>query len=184
MNRLRLVPCLLAIPCLWATLLDTASAQKDSNWLGKRVMLKSPFSKLRPENPQVVIKVRGAILKVDKIQGANFLVRCIGAEGWTTRNEVVPVDDAVTYYSGLLRTNPRNNYALTMRGIAKYDRKDYDGALKDYNDALKLNKNDVSALSNRGSLWLSRKEYDKALTDFNRSLELDPKDAITLSNRG
>src|SRR5436190_18147027 len=125
-------------------------------------MLKSAASKLKSDNPQIVIKVRGAILRVDKVQGQNLLVRCIGAEGWTTRNEVIPLDDAITYFSGLLKTNPRNSYALTMRGIAYVEKHDEDAAMKDYNAALKVNKNDVGAIANRGSLYLMQKDYDKA----------------------
>src|SRR5262249_52986068 len=147
-----------------------AQKGKPADWLGKRVLLKSPLSKLWPENEKVVVKVRGAVLKIDKVQGADCLVRCIGAEGWIRRNEVVPLDDAIAFFTAQLKANPRNGYALAMRGVARFERHDYEGALTDYNDALKLNKNDSAVLANRGNLWMAQKDLDKALADFNRSL--------------
>src|SRR5208337_2682040 len=184
MIRSRLMVRLLAGLALGTWMVAAASAQQESAVkVGQRVLIKNPASKLKGDNPQVVIKVRSAVLKIDKIQGANLLVRCIGAEGWIARNEVVLVDDAITYFTNQLKLNPRNSYALTMRGVARRDRHDDDGALKDFDAALKLNKNDAGALSNRGVVWMDRKDYDKAAADFNRAILLDPKDAITLSNR-
>src|SRR5262245_30368699 len=122
MGRLRLLPCVLASLCLSA-LLEPAAAQKDSgSWQGKRVMLKSPLSKLKGSKPRRVVCGREAILKVDKVQGQNLLVRCIGAEGWISRAEVVPFDEALAYYTGQLKISPRNSFALTMRGAVRFER--------------------------------------------------------------
>lgn len=64
-------------------------------------------------------------------------------------------------------------------GSAKYQLKDYDGAILDLNRAIKLNPDYTEAYYFRAICEVKLDELDEALKDFNKVLELDPnyKDA-------
>lgn len=70
------------------------------------------------------------------------------------------------------------------RGLERYDKQDYQGAIADFNQVIQLDPNNAGAYNNRG---LARSELgDKkgAIADYNRAIRLQPNDAVAYNNRG
>jgi tetratricopeptide (TPR) repeat protein len=68
-------------------------------------------------------------------------------------------------------------------GNAKYQLKDYSGAVKDLDKAIELNPNFKQAYHTRAICFGELKKYDKALLDFNKAIELDPNFKNAYLNR-
>jgi tetratricopeptide (TPR) repeat protein len=59
-------------------------------------------------------------------------------------------------------------------GNAKYQLKDYSGAVKDLDKAIELKPDFMQAYHTRAICFGEMKSYDKALLDFNKAIELNP----------
>lgn len=80
--------------------------------------------------------------------------------------------------------NPVDRAAvLSNRGIARYLRGDYRGAIQDFDLSLQL---DVSAevLTNRASAYKSLRQYDRALADYDNAIARAPRLAAAWTGRG
>jgi tetratricopeptide (TPR) repeat protein len=74
--------------------------------------------------------------------------------------------------------------AYNGRGIAKYNKADYDGALEDFNEVIELRTDYPEVYCNRGNVEYCKGDMDGALTDYNRAIEINPSDAVAYENRG
>lgn len=68
-------------------------------------------------------------------------------------------------------------------GSAKYQLKDYSGAINDLNKAIEIKPEFIDAYYTRAICESKVKKYDKALSDFNKVIELDPNHKDALFNR-
>ncbi|MGL4502860.1 MAG: tetratricopeptide repeat protein, partial [Planktothrix sp.] len=58
--------------------------------------------------------------------------------------------------------------AYVSRGNARYDLKDYQGAISDYDKALKIDPNNAIAYINRGLARSELKDYQGAISDYDK----------------
>jgi tetratricopeptide (TPR) repeat protein len=58
-------------------------------------------------------------------------------------------------------------------GTAKYNLKDYDGAIADYTKAIEIDANHAYAYNNRGVAKKNLKDYDGAIADYTKAIEID-----------
>ena len=70
------------------------------------------------------------------------------------------------------------------RGNAKYDLKDYYGAISDYSKAIELNPEDAYAYYNRGLAKENIGDLSGAISDYSKAIELNPEYADAYRNRG
>ena len=70
--------------------------------------------------------------------------------------------------------------AAYNRGVAKYDLKDYTGAIEDYNKAIQLNPNYAMAYQGRGTAKYMLDDKNGACTDWSKAGELGCFDAYIL----
>jgi len=70
------------------------------------------------------------------------------------------------------------------RGVAKYEKSDFDGAIGDYSQAMKVDPQDPDYLNSRAQAYEAKNDLDKALADYNQSLKIDPKSIYAYNNRG
>jgi len=79
---------------------------------------------------------------------------------------------------------PNSAEDFNSRGVANYNKNNYDQAIADYNKALKLNPKYVEAYNNRGNAYGNKRDYDRAIADYNKTLELNPNCAEAYYFRG
>ena len=70
------------------------------------------------------------------------------------------------------------------RGIAYFNKGDFDRAIKDFTKAIDLNSSDGIAYYNRGNAYSEKEEYEAAIADFTKAIDLNPDYAIAYNNRG
>jgi tetratricopeptide (TPR) repeat protein len=128
--------------------------------------------------------IRDPVVRVRKVEGDNIRVRSRSAEGWIDKDDVVPVEEAISYFGDRISVDKDDAWAFNMRGCAYYEKADLDKALADYNEAIRLRPRESAYLVNRGILWLAKAETDKGIDDFNKAIELDPQDSAAFGNRG
>jgi tetratricopeptide (TPR) repeat protein len=175
------------------------------------LMVMSPWAQLqaraqatkpaaKPAENQVVLKA-GATLKInDKVvdtgmshrfytversQGAWRWLVSGDVSGWAKASDIVPLNQAIEFYSEEIKRNPHAAWAYCKRGMIYHDMGKIDDAFSDYSDAIRQDLRFVPALINRGNIWLvTRKTPDRAITDFTDALEADPKSILAHVNRG
>ncbi len=96
----------------------------------------------------------------------------------------VPLETYSSFVKGLpvydaLIVQPATFLEYFKRGIAQYDREDYNGALQDFNRAIEVDPLQRTFLiyAFMGSSWHKLKEYKKAEQMFNIAYDLKPDDA-------
>jgi tetratricopeptide (TPR) repeat protein len=180
-------------PTAWILLLALSAAcparspaQQPANndWIGKRVVQKYANFQLKIEK-QVINQNEIEIYRVEQVNGSWMWLYAPGISGWAPTDQVVPVDQAVEFFTNHLRANPGDPHGYTMRAFVWVsEKKELDIALADYNEAIRLAPTKSYVYGNRSTVWADKKEYDKALADYNGAIRLDPKDPWTYFNRG
>ena len=61
-----------------------------------------------------------------------------GLAGWAPADDVVPVDQAIDFFTQRSRANPSDIHAYTMRAIIWQSRNEHDIALADYTEAIRV----------------------------------------------
>ena len=103
-----------------------------------------------------------------------------GLENYTKKD----LDRAVKDFNAAVELDPKNYFALSVRGAIRGDKKDFDSALKDLDEAIRIQPNGSLALSIRAGIWLQKKDYDRALKDLDEVVRLDPTNMRAFMFRG
>lgn len=74
--------------------------------------------------------------------------------------------------------------ALSNRGLAYFDQRDYSRAIADYDQAIRLNPQYAAAFNNRGLAYRAQNNYARAIADFDQAIRLNPQLAEAFNNRG
>ena len=83
-----------------------------------------------------------------------------------------------------LRLDPSSHAALQVRGLARRELGDLDGAEADLTQSIRLNPERAVSLLARATVRLDRKAYDEAIGDCDRVITLAPGNARAHSLRG
>jgi cytochrome c-type biogenesis protein CcmH/NrfG len=151
-----------------------AWSQDNFNWVGTRVVVKSSNIKLKI-GPQEIDRKRSTdIYRVERVDRPWLWLHAPGVSGWARITDVVPLDQAIDYFTRVIQANPGRASAYAMRARVWQEKKELDKAISDYNEAIRLDPRIAHVFSNRGSAWFDKKQYDRALADFNEALRLDP----------
>jgi tetratricopeptide (TPR) repeat protein len=162
---------------------DLAQAQDSSQWVGQRVVTKYGTS-LRTRDQVVYVDTVFRVYKVQQEQGEWLWLVADGIAGWVQSSEVLPVDQAVDYYTQQIRANPSSASLYVFRGMNWSTKGDSDKAIADYTEAIRLDPKDAVALNSRGNAWWAKKEYDKAISDYTEAIRLEPSYAGVYYSRG
>ena len=92
--------------------------------------------------------------------------------------------EAVAALNAYLAAHPRDARALVLRGDAKADAGDNDGALKDYNVAIAIAPEYQYAYVTRCETRLQLDDTAGALTDCDNAVRLDATDGLAYEDRG
>lgn len=82
-------------------------------------------------------------------------------------------EEAAEAFGEMLSENPENPLALYSRGTARFNMKDFEGAIADYDAYLALNDRSEKVFTSRGAARLALGRNEEAINDFNKSIELN-----------
>ena len=80
--------------------------------------------------------------------------------------------------------DPTNPEKYIDRGMARTNRKQFEGAIKDFTKAIELNPEASHAFNGRGLAYHKKGDLVPAQTDFNQAIRLNPELASAYRNRG
>ena len=87
-------------------------------------------------------------------------------------------------FSGCGPSDEQQAVEAYNRGVAYYDKGEYDKAIAAFTVAIRLDPTDAEAYYNRGVAYTEEGEPDKAIADFDDAIRLDPTYAKAYYNRG
>jgi tetratricopeptide (TPR) repeat protein len=100
----------------------------------------------------------------------------------------VPVQQKISACTAIIESGqemPQHRaVAFGRRGLALFEKKDYDRAIADFDQSLTLNPKQVAGLINRGNAWQAKGYNDRAIEDYNQAIRIDQKNAIAFYNLG
>lgn len=105
-----------------------------------------------------------------------------GKEGWVRNREVVPLEQAVDFFTQKIAAEPAKAFWYQSRANARQELGDFDAALADLTEAIGHQPNNHDLLNNRAVIYESQKEYELAMADYNAALKLDPNDPVYWAN--
>lgn len=186
MLRLQVVLTLLAT-CLATTvahaqpvLPKTPPAETKEESLIGRLVMPMAGAKLRREERPVSLRDVPAPFVVRKVDGQWLWI----GRAWVKRNEVVPIESALDYYSKWIEQNPKDSWAYDFRATVYHERGNLDKALEDHTRAIELSPDDAQYYNNRGLVLFEKNSPEAALADYDQAIKLDPKCALAFCNRG
>lgn len=105
-------------------------------------------------------------------------------EGWVQKSDFVLAREAIPYFTGRIEADPRDVFALKMRGAAWLQKQQPDKAISDFNASLALKANDPEAYNNRGIGWKDKQQYEKAIADYSEAIRINARVPVYHFNRG
>jgi tetratricopeptide (TPR) repeat protein len=155
-----------------------------NDWIGKRVVPKYRGFTLKIEN-QVIDPRTIETYRVEQVNGPWLWLYARQLNGWALTDQVVPVEQAIEFFTDYIRANLGDAHGYTMRArIWHVEKKELDIALGDCNEAIRLDPTNAYVYNNRGNAWSDKKEYNKAIADYNEAIRLNPKYALAYRGRG
>jgi Flp pilus assembly protein TadD len=180
-----------SIFCLFLALACTCTVPNDDpkgGWVGKQIMIKPGAVASHGMDKQGLPVGSGPVPKafatVLKQRDDELWIRCQGWTGWVAKNDVILFENAPSYLTEFIRTNPKSSSAFVRRGWVWQGLGDLEKAIADFNEAIRLNPTDAQAYYGLGFAWDDKKEYDKAIASFNEAIRLNPRVSIFFVNRG
>ncbi len=167
----------------------SAPAQcQEPSWKGKHIILKEgtvPFFSQEPGGQQVLLgSLRHITYKVLADQDAKLRVSQGGVEGWVEKDKMLPLDQALDYFTTAIQNNPQVTYYYSRRAAVYRWKGDHENALKDQDETIRLAPEEPAYFNNRGISHASRRDYEKAIADYTAALLLKPDYGLALRNRG
>jgi tetratricopeptide (TPR) repeat protein len=102
--------------------------------------------------------------------------------GWVNKNDVITLDQAVPYFTTLLRKDPNDAFARAQRSWAFVQTRELDKAIEDIDVAVRLAPE--SAYFNlRGNIYKAKGDLGKAIKDYSKAIEVDPKNLVSYEYR-
>lgn len=163
-----------------------ATAPPADSWLGQKVFVRKAGVSLTDttkDGKPVSRPVRHIGYTVVAEDSDRIRVNYPGQEGWTTKGEWVRLPDALAYFTGRIKADPKDAFAWSRRGFANRYAGKSDLALKDLEEAVRLAPKDADLVGIRGMMWWANKDLDKAIADYTEAVRLDPTYAVGLRNR-
>lgn len=162
-------------------------AQEES-WKGKSVIIKEGKVEFFQQTPGMAPVLLGELhhitYKVKDEKDGKLLVRQKGIDGWIAKESVLPIEQALDYFSDRIQLFPNNASYFGRRAEVWRWKGNLDNAIKDLDEAVRLAPQESAYYNNRGTFHAAKKDYDSAIQDYNEALRLKPNHPLTLRNRG
>lgn len=92
--------------------------------------------------------------------------------------------EALTDFTAVLKIDPKNYQAQTMRGQVFFLKKDYKEAIREYTQAILHNPERALAFLKRAEALAKLNQHEKAIEDYSLCIEKDPQSWRAYYNRG
>jgi tetratricopeptide (TPR) repeat protein len=161
-------------------------AQPDDEWLSKRVVQKYANFQLQGQR-QAANPGAFWIYRVEQVDGPRLRLRCeeTGLSGWASADQVVPVEQAIDFFTAHIKANPADRYGYHLRASLRMrENREIDLALADLDQVIRLDPTDSAAFTSRGNARVRQKQYAQAIADFDQAIRLEPRDPRYYLNRG
>ena len=164
---------------------SAARAAEEESWVGKHVLGKRPDLALKV-GEQFGAKVADLPqpMRVEREEGKWLWIDFAGKAGWLKKDDVVPVEQAVDYFSEVIQREPRSAWAYNLRGLVRERQGELQAAIRDFTEALRFDPQLAVAYNNRGIALDRNGEPKRAIEDYREALKLDPNYAAAYNNRG
>lgn len=160
--------------------------ESSQSWDGRRIVTLKGFGDyfvsddhgqpqlVRPEGLGVNIVAVAARLEGDRVW-----VRANGVGeapiGWVEKGNVILLDDAIPYFTGLIEHNPKDWDAYLRRAESEHALNQRDAAIADYTRAIELHPDESFLFVRRGRQWSTMKSCSHAAEDFDKAAHLRPE---------
>jgi len=115
-------------------LVSPLSAQK----VGDRLMVVAESAaEVKMDSRTIVAISRGESATVEAVSDAGFRVDYGYGSGWIAKRDVLPVDEAIRYFTKAIANKPRA-VDYFARGNAWFEKNQYDKAIADFGEAIRL----------------------------------------------
>ncbi|MCE9532285.1 MAG: hypothetical protein K8T89_14365, partial [Planctomycetes bacterium] len=146
--------------------LEAQGADKDKSWVGESILPTKPGKDIkfgdRVDGKQVYFPFPNIWpFKVREEKEGWLRLHDGRREGWVDKNDFVLASEAFTYFDNRVQNNPRDGFALAMRGAFWLEKREPDKAIKDFDECIRLNAKDSPAFNNRGQSWFVKKDLEK-----------------------
>jgi tetratricopeptide (TPR) repeat protein len=116
---------------------------------------------------------------VQRIDGDRIWINANGAGdtavGWVNKNNAIPLDDAIPYFTSLIAHNPVDWDAYLRRAESEHALNQREAAIADYTRAIELHRDEAFLFLRRGREFRILKACPKAAADFEQAAKLRPR---------
>jgi tetratricopeptide (TPR) repeat protein len=162
---------------------------QDKSWMGESVF---PTKNAKDIKLRVAVGAKEAAfpysgiwpVKVRDDRGGSIQIDDTYRLGWADKADFVLVQDAPAYFDRRVQANPKDTYALFMRGSGLSAKGEQDRAIKDFDECIRLSATDAGAYNGRANAWYNKMDLDKAIADYTLAIRHSPRWALAYFNRG
>lgn len=156
-------------------------AQQGDTWTGKQVMIVRDGIQLRAGSEVLAPLPLGAVLEVSNVNGQWLWFK--GRRGWIEQRAVVPVDEAVEYFTAAIKGSPTSQ-SYHHRGIAHAAAGNFQQAEDDFGEAIQRDAANIPAYNERGNARRELGKLDEAIADFDEVIRQGVQHPAVFTNRG
>jgi tetratricopeptide (TPR) repeat protein len=176
---LAVVYLLLGSTMAWAS--DHVETAEDASLVGKRIVAKRIDIPVQVRGPDgqdhMAHGLIEAISTVEADDGSRVRVTQAGMTAWLSKEDVVPLDQAMRYFTARIAENSKDAYCYATRALLFEDRRDYDSALADHAKAIELEPASAMCRFNRGRTYHLTQKFARAAEDYGEAIRLEPRHA-------
>jgi tetratricopeptide (TPR) repeat protein len=175
----------LPMPLLLSLALVVASTCAALAESGTKGILVSERSTLRIGSRIIDADFREMTFTIERYQGDWAWIRTnSGIRGWLPRKDIVPLDQAVAYFTQRITSDPGNATHRHDRSTAYKLLGQHDAGIADVSVAIALAPREATYLNSRALLFSDKGDYQHALTDYNAAIRLEPGSWFYWANAG
>ncbi len=162
-------------------------AQAGNDWSNRRVLQRSGNFRLKIDDEPV--EGSGKTIEfylVERTEGPLLWLQAEGKRygGWASKDDVVPAEQAISFFTEQIRTHPRDAFYRAMRAFVRREQNELNGALNDADEAIRLDPRSASFHCIRGGIRFSRNELEKTIADYGEAIRLDSRCVAAYIGRG
>ena len=161
----------------------TTDAQADGGKIGKWVVQRNSSFHLKIGKQNIEAK-DFVTYRIGHVNGPWLWLSGGGAVGWAAGDQVVPVEQAIDFFTDYIRANPGDAFGFAARADHGASRRK--SSTWPWPIATRLcESNPPSAVVylSRGNIWYDKQENDKAIADFAEAIRIEPQFAAAYNRR-